>query len=147
MDFLLYFNGVLFKIGISVESRSIVVEELFAFFERYFALFYALSNPLFELTYKLFRIILHVIEHLFYGLSVEDLVDMVLPILNRYVGSIGISEEIMHVSKNLLIGSDEENTKIIGFVFLQRVEWKDVANMTICNEVGYFSIAIARDVL
>ena len=102
---------------------------------------------MFELTYKLFRVVLHVVEHLFYGFSVKDLVDMILSIPDRYVGSIGISEEIMHVAENLLISSYEENTKIIGFILLQRVEWEHMPYVTICNEIGDFPVAVAGDVL
>lgn len=137
----------LFKIGISIESGTVVVEEFLAFFKRYFTEFYALGNPLFELTYKLFRVVLHVVEHLFYGFSVKDLVNMILPIPDRYVGSIGISEEIMHVAEDLLIGSYEENTKIIGFILLQRVEWEHMPHVAICNEIGDFTVAVAGDVL
>ena len=137
----------LFKIGISIESGTVVVEEFLAFFKRYFTEFYTLGNPLFELTYKLFRVVLHVVEHLFYSFSVKDLVDMILSIPDRYVGCIGISEKIMHVAEDLLIGSYEENTKILGFILLQRVEWEHMPHVAICNEIGDFTVAVAGDVL
>ena len=100
----------LFQIGVSVESGTIIREEYFALFKRYFTLFDTLGHPYFELPNKLFRVVLHVIEHFFNSFSIEDLVDMIMSVFNGYMHSIGISEEIMHIAENLLICSDQENT-------------------------------------
>lgn len=70
-----------------------------------------------------------------------------IAVLYRDVGSIGVAEEIVHVAQNLLIGTNEEYTEIIWFVLLQWMKRKNVADMSVGNEVGNLSIAVAGDVL
>ena len=93
------------------------------------------------------RQVLYVIQYLLYGLAIEYLVDAIFAVLYRDVGSIGVAEEIVHVAQNLLIGTNEEYTEIIWFVLLQWMKRKNVADMSVGNEVGNLSIAVAGDVL
>ena len=63
------------------------------------------------------------------------------------MGSIGVAEEIVHVAQNLLVGTNEEYTEIIWLVLLQWMKRKNVADMSVGNEVGNLSVAVAGDVL
>ena len=74
-------KGCLFEIGISVESGAVVAEELFALFQRDFALLHALCHPYFELAHEFARVVLYIVEHFRHCFTVDDLVDVVSPIL------------------------------------------------------------------
>ena len=71
----------------------------------------------------------------------------IFAVLYRDVGSIGVAEEIVHVAQNLLVGTNEEYTEIIWLVLLQWMKRKNVADMSVGNEVGNLSVAVAGDVL
>ena len=59
----------------------------------------------------------------------------------------GVAKEIVHITKNLLIGSHEEHTEIIRFALAQGVNGQDMRVVAIGDEVGNLSVAVASDVL
>lgn len=141
------FGVVLLQIGISIQSASIVAKEFFSFLERYFSLLDALGYPYFELPNKFLRVVLHILEHLFHGFAVYNLVDMIAPVFHGKVHGIGVAKQIVEVAENLLICTNEENTKIIRLVATQCVHWKHVAGASSAYEIGYLAIAVAGNVL
>ena len=60
---------------------------------------------------------------------------------------VGVAEEVMHVTQNLLIGTNKEHAEIIGLVLLECMNGQRVGIMTIRGEVGNLAIAVAGDVL
>ena len=46
---------------------------------------------------------------------------MVATVFLRDMHGIGIAEEVVHITQNLLIGTYEENAQIIGLILLQGV--------------------------
>ena len=134
------------KISVSEETISIGAQEFLALIERNLAFLHTLGYPLLQLADELLRIVLYVIQYLLYGLAIEYLVDAIFAVLYRDVGSIGVAEEIVHVAQNLLVGTNEEYTEIIWLVLLQWMKRKNVADMSVGNEVRNLSVAVAGDV-
>ena len=60
---------------------------------------------------------------------------------------IGVTGQVVHVAQYFLVGSYEEDTEVIRLVVLECVQRKYITNMAIGHKVGYFSIAVAGDVL
>ena len=142
-----FFTLHLLKISVTEETIAIGAQEFLALIERNLAFLYTLGYPLLQLADEFFRIVLYVVQNFLYGLSVEYLVDAVLAVLHRDVGCIGVAEEIVHVAQDFLISSYEEHTEIIGFVLLQWMERKYIADMSVGHEIRYLAVAVAGDVL
>ena len=90
---------------------------------------------------------MYIVQNFFYGLTIKDLVYAVFAVLYRDVGGIGVAEEVVHITQNLLISSYEEHTEIVWLISLQWMEWKYMTDMSICYEIGNLAIAVASDVL
>ena len=59
----------------------------------------------------------------------------------------GVAEQVVHVAKNLLIGSYKEYAQIVRLVLLQCMNGQRVGVVTIGNEVRYLSVGVAGNVL
>ena len=99
------------------------------------------------MAHQLLGVILHIVEHLFHRFAVDDLVDVVCPILHRDVHGIGIAEEVVHVAEDFLVGPHEEHAEIVVFVFLHPVHRQHMSDVTTGHEVGNLSVAVAGDIL
>ena len=58
-----------------------------------------------------------------------------------------IAEQIMHVAENLLICSHQEHAEIIRFAGFHAMHRQSGTRSVRGNEVGYFAVAVAGDVL
>ena len=137
----------LFQISISVESAAIVRKELLTLIERNLTLFHTLGHPDFQLANQFLGIILHVVEYLCNGLAVDNLVDMIATVLLRDMYGIGVAEEVVHITENLLIGTNEEHPEVIRLVLLQRMNGQRMGVMTVGDEIGNLTIRVTSDIL
>ena len=60
---------------------------------------------------------------------------------------VGVAEEVMHVTQNLLIGTYKEHAEIIGLVLLECMNGQRMSVMEIGGEVSNLTITVAGDVL
>ena len=72
---------------------------------------------------------------------------MIGTILHGDMYGIGIAEEVVHIAKNLLIGSHEEHSEIVRLVFLQGMHRQRMGVVTIGCEIGNLTVTVAGDVL
>ena len=61
--------------------------------------------------------------------------------------SIRITEQIVHISQNLLIGPYEENRQIIVLLVAQRVQRQGRRIGTRADEISYFTVRVASHIL
>ena len=79
-------------------------------------MFDTLGHPYFQLTYKLLRIVLHIVKYLGYGFAIDNLVNVIRTILFRDVYGIRVAKEIMHIAQYFLVGTYKEYTEVVGLV-------------------------------
>jgi len=60
---------------------------------------------------------------------------------------IGVAKEIVHITENLLISTDEEHTDIIGLILLQRMDRQHIGLCAVDSEVGHFAVTVTSDIL
>ena len=70
-----------------------------------------------------------------------------MTVLHRYVDSRGVAKEVVHIAQDLLVGTYEEHTQIIGLVLLQRMDGQRVRVMAVGHEVHHLTVAVAGDIL
>ena len=58
--------------------------------------------------------------------AINHLVDVIVVVLHTDMNGSGVSKEVVHISKYLLIGSHEEHTEIIRFALAQGVNGQDM---------------------
>ena len=90
---------------------------------------------------------LHIVEHIGDGLSLDDTVYSVFIALDGDVNGIRVSEEIVEVAQDFLIGSYQEYTQIVWLALLQRVDGQMIGMVGGGDEVVYLSVRIASNVL
>ena len=57
------------------------------------------------MAHEFLRVVLHVVEHLLDGLALKHLVDAILAILDGNMDGIGVAEQVVEVTENLLTSS------------------------------------------
>ena len=63
------------------------------------------------------------------------------------MNGIGISEEVVHITENLLICPDKENTYIIMFAMLDRMQRQVACLLTAIYISSHLTIRVAGDIL
>lgn len=81
------------------------------------------------------------------GLSVDNLVDVILVVLHRNMHRIRITEKIVHIAQYLLISPYQEHTYIIMFACLDFVQGQIVRLLVMVDVCGNLTVAVATDVL
>ena len=79
----------------------------------------ALGYPNLQLTDQLLGVILYILQHLLDRLTIENLVDVIVPVLHGDMDSRRVAKEVMHIAQNLLVGSHKEHAEIIVLILLQ----------------------------
>ena len=72
---------------------------------------------------------------------------MVGTILHRDVYSSGVAKQVVHVTKNFLIGTHQKDAQVVFLALLQRVHRQRVRVVAVGSEVGYLSVRVAGDIL
>ena len=60
---------------------------------------------------------------------------------------VGITKQVVHIAKNLLVCSYEEYAEIIRLVLFQAVDRQHMRCMTLCHKVCNLAIRVASDIL
>ena len=95
----------------------------------------------------MFRVVLHVLEHVGHGFAVNGLVDTVVFAVNGDVYGVRIAKEVVHIAQNFLIGAHEKYADIIVLAVLDGME-RQIGRLLVVIDVGAnLSIGVARDVL
>ena len=90
---------------------------------------------------------MHVVQHLSHRLAVNQLVDGVAFGIDRHMHGIRITKQIVHISQNLLISSDQKNRQIVVFLVAQRVQRQGGRIGTRADEIGNFAVRVASHIL
>ena len=126
---------------------AVVGEEVLALLQRNLARAHTLRHPLLQVAHEFLRVVLHVVEHLLDGLALKHLVDAILAVLDGDMDGIGVAEQVVEVTENLLVGTDKEDTEIVGLLGSQAMDRQHVRDVIVGHEVGDLAVAIAGDVL
>ena len=118
--------SVAFEICASVESGTVIVKELASLLRCDSTALHRGCHPAFEIAHEFFRIVFHIVENIGHGLAVDDLRNFVAIFRERDVHGVGVAEQVVEVSQDLLIGSDEEHSEIIWLVGFEIVHAKAV---------------------
>ena len=105
-------------------------------------------DPVFHVADKSLVAEVHVVEHVFHGFAVNHLVDVVAAVVvadNVY--GIRIAKEVVEVTENFLVCTDEVNCDKVRLVLLDRVERNGASHFATANEHVNLAIAIASHVL
>ena len=99
------------------------------------------------MAHEFLGIVLHIFEHLFNRFTINDLIDVVGAVLYGNMYRIGISKQVVHIAQNLLIGTHEEDAKVVVLILLQRVNRQRMRVVAVGHEVGNLTIRVAGDIL
>ena len=104
----------LFQIGVTIQTGTVVTDELLAFALRYLSVLHGLADPYLQAADQFLRFVLHVFQHICHGFTVDYLLYLVtaIPVYGNVHG-IGVAEEIVHVAHNLLVCTDEEHAYVV----------------------------------
>ena len=67
-------------------------------------------------------VVLHILQHISHCFAVDDLFDVVVITIDSDMHSVGVTKEVVHIAQYLLVCSHEENTDVVMFIGLHRVQ-------------------------
>ena len=138
---------ILFKVSVAIQARAVVGDELLALLGGYFALLDGLADPCFETAHKALGVVLHILEHISHGFTINGLVDAVTIFVDGDVHGVGVAEEVVHVAQNLLVGSYKEHANVVVLALAEGMQ-RQVGRLLVVVDVGrYFAVRVAGDVL
>ena len=137
---------ILFQISIPVQSRAVVRQEFLAFLNGNLAFLHALGDPGLHRADEFLGTVLYVFQHVSHGFAIDDLVDIVALFVHRDMYRIGVTKQVVEVTEDFLIGTDQEHADIIVLLVAERVQ-RDGVLRRLGDKVSDFAVAVAGDVL
>ena len=59
----------------------------------------------------------------------------------------GVTKQVVHITKNLLVRTYQEDAQIVLLILLQRMHWQRMRVMAVGSKIGYLSVRVAGNIL
>jgi len=112
---------VFLQIGVAIQARTVVAHKVVAFLTSDFARTHAIVDPRLDVAHQLLGAELHIVEYLGNSLTINHLVYLVVVFVDVDVHRIGVTEQVVQVAQNLLIGTHQKPPQIVVLTLPQPV--------------------------
>lgn len=135
-----------FEIRVSAEAVAVEIHDFLALLGRDAAIVDGFFREVAELGDEFLGVELHVGEHVGDGVAFDLVGIDGLAFLKVDADDVGVAEEVVEVAEGFLVGADEEDAEVIGFVRLEILEMEDFRNIFLIDEAVDLTIAVTGDV-
>jgi hypothetical protein len=143
-----------FQVRVPLQPIVVILQQALALAHRQSALLARGFDVKPHRTLQVGDVILHVLQHFFDGVALDDFVDFPLAVLvDGNVHRVRVAQQVVQVAQNLLVRAEQKNAQVVRFTTFslarqvtQRVQLERLLLGALVDEVVDLAVAVARDV-